>query len=75
MTVNASLTIQRYTEYGSENYNKSDTNSVYSKAWELGWTQESFACVLRDVEAKYGEDALLKILDVANIPPVFSSAV
>lgn len=72
MTVNAMLTIQRDLERGAAAWPADLAGQV---AFQLGWTQSAFANVLHQIESKYGEDALLKILDNACIRPVFSSAI
>ena len=79
MTVNSMLTIQRNTErakeYAKKNVGYAETDHGGIAAFSLGWTESSFARVLNEIERKYGEDALLKILDNANVHPVFSSTV
>ena len=73
MTVNALLTVTRHAEDASEKAGPSTT--AMKMAYELGWTQSAFAGVLNQIEDLYGEDALLKILDRAYIPPIYSSSI
>ena len=73
MTVNALLTVTRHAEYASEKAGQ--TSHAMKIAYELGWTQSAFASVLNAIESKYGEDALLKILDRSCIMPIYGSTV
>ena len=64
MTVSCYLTVNRHF----------DEVEVSAEAkYEI--TKVHLGSVLGYIEAKYGEDALLKLLDAHNIPPVYSSAV
>ena len=75
MTVNAILTIECDAKDASEKKQFSDKDYALRVAYELGWTQSMAASILNRIEARYGEDALLKILDSVGISPVYSSAV
>ena len=73
MSVNALLSVTRHAEYASEKAGQ--TNTALKMAYELGWTQSAFAAVLNEVEAKYGQDALLKIMDRVNLMPIYGSTI
>ena len=70
MSVNALLSVTRHAEHASEK--AGITNHAMKIAYELGWTQSAFAAVLNEIEAKYGENALLKIIDNVNLMPIYS---
>ena len=79
MTVNATLTVERHSQYAKEYAVKkvgySETDHFGLAAFSQGWTESAFASLINNIEAKYGEDALLKLLDNINMSPVYSSAV
>jgi len=77
--VHSILTVNRHIETAKEQaiercgYSETDHSSIANFC--LGWTESAFAHVLSAIADKYGEDALLKILDSTNISPVYKSAV
>lgn len=77
--VHSVLTVQRHIETAKERaierYGYSETDYSGIANFCLGWTESAFAHVLTSIATKYGEDALLKILDQTCIPPVYKSAV
>ena len=77
--VHCMLTVQRHTETAKERamerYGYPETDHSGIANFCLGWTESAFAHVLMSIASKYGEDALLKILDNTNVPPVYKSAV
>lgn len=79
MTVNATMTVERHAEYAKEyaktkvGYSETDIHGL--AAFSQGWTESAFASLINQIEAKYGEDALLKLLDNIQMSPVYSSAV
>jgi hypothetical protein len=73
------LTAQKHTETAKEyaikkcGYTEEDHSSLAN--FSLGWNESAFASVLNAIADKYGDDALLEILDKVYIPPVYKSAV
>lgn len=68
MNVHTLLTIKLDSEHALPDRYEGD---LASAAFQLGWTQSAFASVLNQIAHKYGEDALLNILDNVCITPVY----
>ena len=71
MSINAMMTVENNTRLGADAREHPDL--LNRTAYELGWTQSAFAMGLNQIEARYGEKALLKILDAVCINPIYAS--
>jgi hypothetical protein len=72
MSINSILSIEnKCKQVSAEHY---PATGAHRSAFELGWTQSAFASAMHQVEALYGEEALLRIFEAVGINPVYTTA-